>query len=207
MQHHLEALADASANEWTHYPARHADAFFNVKIRIPVPADVANLPGSEGWKGVFTYGSGDGTAEEEFAGFTCSLSLGHEYPAQGMTVGCHRTIGERHYPCEHVPFEMPPGIAVRQSAPVHTQVIHVTENIPFQMPEGFQLAPGFEMIDGFPEWVGGRMRGTMVPPRKHKGNPVNSESRVFDSSDLFRSESTCMISTLQLNVFTNHIFL
>ncbi|KAJ9109994.1 hypothetical protein QFC20_003068 [Naganishia adeliensis] len=156
MQHHLEALANAFANEWTHYPARHGDAFFNVKIRIPVPADVANLPGSEGWmKGVFTYGSGDGTAEEEFAGFTCSLSLGHEYSAQGMTVGCHRTIGERHYPCEHVPFEMPPGIAVRQPAPVHTQVIHVTENIPFQMPEGFQLAPGFEMIGGFPEWVDG----------------------------------------------------
>jgi hypothetical protein len=77
MKRHLTALADAYAQGWTHCPTRHGEAFFNVKVRITAPAGVADLPGVEGWmKGVFTYGHGDGTAEEEFAGFSCLLTLG-----------------------------------------------------------------------------------------------------------------------------------
>jgi hypothetical protein len=96
---------------------------------------------------------------------------------------------------------MRPGVEIRQAAPVQTQVIDITGSIAFDMPEGFQLEPGFEMVDGIPEWMGGD--DEEVSPRNFKGELADFESRVFISSDSYRNEPTWQ-HLGKRNLCTNH---
>jgi hypothetical protein len=157
MRHLLQALANGYTAHWQHNPSARGVSFLVISTDIPVPSEASNIPGAKGiMKGRLEYDAKQGDADARFAGFSAVLTIGYNYRGPGVDISKHRQVWRQHFPCAHVPLEVSQEIENDTQEEAFTQTIQIPmHGVPFEMPPGFQLAPGIEMVDGFPTWVGG----------------------------------------------------
>lgn len=175
MKQHLHSLATAYTQGWIHRAGQHGDEFLKIFTSIPVPAHVSFYSNVEGkLVGVFKYGAGRGTTEEDFAGFSVTLLSGYQFASQdgSRTVGNYQTITEVHYPCTGVPFQMPPGVNLRQAPPVLRQARHVPADIQ-ALARGLQSILGVEGANGNLAWDDGSGEENEVGADRPEGAGVS----------------------------------
>jgi hypothetical protein len=175
MKQYLLSLATAYRQGWIHRAGQHGDEFLKIFTSIPVPAHVSFYSNVEGrLVGLFKYGAGRGTTEEDFAGFSVTLLSGYQFASQdgSRTVGNYRTITEAHYPCTGVPFEMPPGVNLRQAPPVLMQARHVPADIQ-ALTRGLQSILGVEGANGNLAWDDGSGEENEVGADRPEGAGVS----------------------------------